>query len=301
MIASYFSSSLKNGDKLHYIGSHQEEFGGEAFYPWELFERLVTETEECLIESSCKIEKDKLYPVRFNLALGIERLLENFEITLDFFHKVESRADVKIDCGLLYKFLGTNFNFSKVEGLQTGVDLRSEIAKSRLKLVIRVNDYPEKIEAALALHSDSDTKEFRQLLLYSCLVIGFDFYLDGRSAIELYPEIKKQEFEQPEVRQRLAQVLSPQALLPVKACRQFGVGFSKANPDKIVYYQLENKNDLPNYFSLNDSARRVHAFYQQQPIGPSMWVGLPERELLGGTIQNISLYYQKYFGSKTEN
>lgn len=298
---TYLSSSFKSDEKLHYIGAHQAAFEGEPFYPLEIFERLAEETEGGLIESSCKVKKDRIYPVRFNLNFfGAEKRIENFNRTLDFFHEAESRADVKLDWELLQKFFNPTFDFSKVEGLQTAVDLRSEIAQSRLKLVVRIKDYPEKIEHALALHSDSDTEEFRKLLLYSCLVIGFDFYLDGRSAIELYPEIKKQEFLQRDIQQQILQVLSPQALKPLNGSSMFGVGFSKTNPDKIVYYQLENKNDLLNYFSLNDAARKVHAFYQEQPVRPSMWVGLPEREMLGGTIQNVNLYYQKYFGQETE-
>ncbi len=298
---TYLSSSLKSDEKLHYIGAHQTAFEGEPFYPLEVFERLTAETEGGLVESSCKIEKDKIYPVRFNLSFGAETLIENFNRTLNFFHEAENRTDVKVDLELLQKFLSPTFDFSKLKGLQTGVDLRSELGQSRLKLVVRIKDYPEKIEQALALHSDSDTEEFRQLLLYSCLVIGFDFYLDGRSAIELYPEIKKQDFLRRDIQQQILQVLSPQALRPLNASSMLMVGFSKTNPDKIVYYQLENKNDLLNYFSLNDAARRVHAFYQEQPVRPSMWVGLPERELLGGTIQNINLYYQKYFGQETKN
>ncbi|WP_422836380.1 DUF5838 family protein, partial [Aphanizomenon flos-aquae] len=36
----------------------------------------------------------------------------------------------------------------------------------------------------------------------------------------------------------------------------------------VLYYNLKNKQDLANYFKLNDAAQRVHSFYQNQDILP---------------------------------
>ena len=293
-----YNNSLLNVVKLHFIGAHKSAFDIEYLYPLDIFEQLVAQTEECGLEVSCKIEGDKLYPARFNLTFGRKRLPDFFKQVLDFFYQVEGRVGVTLNYELLQEFLGDNFDWSKVEALQTGVDLRQEMASSRLKLVFRIKDYPEKLEKAASLNSDCDTPGFRALFSYSSLVIGFDFYLDGRSEIELYPEIYKEDFQQIEVQQKLLQVLPPSALQPLEACKTIGVGFSKANPgNKLVYYYLEDKNNFLNYFLANDLARKVHAFYQQQPVSNRIWVGVSERELSGGIIQNINLYYHRYFGS----
>ncbi len=292
-----YNNLLNSEAKLHSIGAHKNAFEIEYLYPFDIFEQLVAETGECGLEFSCKIERERIYPARINLSYGEDRnFADSFKQILSFFHQVAGRVGVTINYKLLQEFLGNNFDWSKVEGLQTGVDLRQEVTNSRLKLIIRIKDYPEKLETAAALNRDCDTQGFRALLLYSVLVIGFDFYLDGRSEIELYPEIKKEDFQRVDVQQRLLQVLSPAALQPLEACNVTMVGFSKANPDnKIVYYRLEDKNNFLNYFSPNDLAQKVHAFYQQQPVLDSMWIGLPEQELRGGIIQNINLYYNQSF------
>lgn len=296
---TYHNFLLNRDAKLHSISAHKSVFEIEALYPLDIFEQLVAQTEECNLEFSCKIEGDRLYPARFNLNFRQKKSFPDFfKQILGFFHQVEGRVGVTLNYDLLQKFLGNNFDWSKVQMLQTGVDLRQEVAASRLKLVLRIKDYPEKLETAAILNSDCDVSEFRTLLIHSALVIGFDFYLDGRSEIELYPGIYKEDFQRIEVRQKLLQVLSPPALRPLEVCMMTGVGFSKANPDrKRVYYYLEDKNDFLNYFLVNDVARKVHAFYQQQFLLNGMWLGLPERELSGGIIQNINLYYQQFFGS----
>lgn len=292
-----YNNLLNSDAKLHSIGAHKKTFEIESLYPLNIFEQLVAETGECGLEFSCKIERDQIYPARINLSYREDQnFADSFKQILSFFHQVAGRAGVKINYKLLQKFLGNNFDWSKVERLITGVDLRQDVSNSRLKLVIRIKDYPEKIETAAALNRDGDTQGFRKLLIYSVLVVGFDFYLDGRSEIELYPEIKKEDFQQIYVQQRLLEVLSPTALRPLEDCSVMGVGFSKANPNnKIIYYYLEEKNNFLNYFYPNDLARKVHAFYQQQPVSDGMWIGLPERELRGGIIQNINLYYNQSF------
>ncbi|WP_293123803.1 LynF/TruF/PatF family peptide O-prenyltransferase [Microcoleus sp. bin38.metabat.b11b12b14.051] len=292
-----YNNILNSEAKLHAIGAHKNAFEIESLYPLDIFEQLVAKTGECGLEFSCKIERERLYPARFNLSFGQDRkFADSFQQILSFFHQVAGRVGVTINYDLLQEFLGHNFDWSKVEGLQTGVDLRPEIPNSRLKLIFRIKDYPERLETAIALNRDCDTEEFRALLIYSVLVIGFDFFLDGRSEIELYPEIQRADFQRIDVQQRLLQVLSLPALQPLEASNVMMVGFSKANPDnKIVYYSLEDKNNFLNYFSANDLTRKVHAFYQQQPVLKSMWIGLAERELSAGIIQNINLYYNQSF------
>ncbi|MDM3850231.1 DUF5838 family protein [Dolichospermum sp. UHCC 0684] len=67
------------------------------------------------------------------------------------------------------------------------------------------------------------------------------------------------------------------------------------NPNPVLYYNLKNKQDLANYFKLNDAAQRVHSFYQNQDILPNMWVGTVQKELEKTRIENVRLYYYKSF------
>ena len=82
---------------------------------------------------------------------------------------------------------------------------------------------------------------------------------------------------------------------PLEVTSLFGFGFSKANNNPVLYYQLKNKQDLTTYFKINDTAQRVHSFYQHQDILPNMWVGTAQQELEKTRIENIRLYYYKLF------
>jgi len=148
---------------------------------------------------------------------------------------------------------------------------------------------------AIAKQLCGNYPELQKLIRYDTLHIGFDFYLDGRSAIELYPEVKREEFKQIQVRKLLEEILSPSALKPLDISTMMGIGFSQTNQANVLYYHLEICQEFLNYFSVNDAARRVHSFYLQQQRAGKMWVALSESELIAGRIENINLYYSKAF------
>lgn len=284
---------LESSNKLYYIDLHKRVFEVENLYSLDIFENFVEEIEKnsknCILESSCKMDRDKFYPARFNIGFDLENV-EQLNAVYNFFRQVEAGADVQVDYCLIQQFFAEDFDFSKVTEFMVGVDLRRELAKSKLKLALTITDYPEKLKLAIALHGGLD-ETLQTLLVSNSLHLGFDLSLSGGSDIELYPNILKRELQQIHIQQRLAKVLSTQALQPLPASRRFGVGLSKANAEKIVYYYLENFDDFLNYFAANDTARRVHAHYRKQPV-KEMCVGLPESQFLAGTIQKMNLYYE---------
>nr|BCR82584.1 prenyltransferase [Microcystis aeruginosa] len=286
---------LKSNKKLYYISAHKHAFEIDNLYPLNLFEGFVEriekieKTENCVLESSCKIDHDKLYPVRFNIGFP-NNSIKQLHAVMDFFRRVESRVDVKLNLSLFQQFIGNDFKLDKMTDLMLGIDLRRDLSDSRLKIGLTIEDYPEKQKAAVILNNNID-EVTSNLLISNRLHIGFDFYLNGRSEMELYPHIMQQDFQKLDVQQRLSKVLSPPALQVVPACTRICVGISKANRDKIIYYYLENMGDFLNYFTVNDTARKVHAYYLKQPV-VEMCVALPESELLAGTtIKNLNLYY----------
>jgi LynF/TruF/PatF family peptide O-prenyltransferase len=213
--------------------------------------------------------------------------------SLAFFRQVENRVGVQLDYSLLQQLLGINFDFNKVTVFSTGVDLRNHLADSSVKMHIRLEDYPEKINQALLLTDDpNDLLSVRDFLS----VIGLDFYFDGRSAIEIYPEVVEADFLKAETQEKVWRHFPRFVLEPLEVTSLFGFGFSKANNNPVLYYHLKNRQNLTNYFKLSDTAQRVHSFYQHQDILPNMWVGTAQQELEKTRIENIRLYYYKYFG-----
>ncbi len=108
--------------------------------------------------------------------------------SLAFFQQVENRVGVQLDYSLLQGFLGDNFDFSKLEVLTAGIDLRTNLADSSLKMHIRIGDYPEKLATAFVLSDGVADSNYLSGFVH---LIGFDFYFNGKSAIEIYAEIRE--------------------------------------------------------------------------------------------------------------
>lgn len=281
---------------MRFINAHLAAFEIEPLYPLEIFKDFVAKVDaDCAIESSCKIEADRLLGSRF-LIFFFQEFEGRLAQILDFFRQVESRAEVQINYDLLQQFLGKTFDFSKVEVLTTGIDLRPNVTDSSLKIHIRLIDYPEKIDAAVAL-GGNNTTALRLVELQSVPQIGFDFFLDGRSEIELYFELKKEQRQQPDIQAFLKQSFSPPVLQPLKATNLFHIALSKANAEPVLYYQLHDIKDLFTYFTINNTAQRVQAFYQHQATLFYMWVGVTQQELNNNRIENVRLYYHQRFMS----
>ena len=295
MIVDVIQKDRIKEQKLQFVRNHQHAFDVEPIYPLPLFEDFAASIEgDCHLEASCKIESDKLVASRFMFFFQdkAQQWQKYLNQSLTFFSQVENRVGVQIDYSLLQQFLGSNFDFNKVTVLSAGIDLRNNLAESSLKMHIRIKDYPEKLNKALFLTSDSeDLISVRRYLS----VVGFDFYFNGRSEIELYPEVQEEDFAKPETQDLVWRHFPKFVLEPLKVTSLFGFGFSKANNNPVLYYHLKNRQDLTNYFKLNDTAQRVHSFYQNQDILPNMWVGTAQKELEKTRIENIRLYYYKSF------
>lgn len=295
MIADVIQKDRIKEQKLQFIRNHQQAFDVEPIYPLPLFEDFVMSVEgDCSIEASCKIESDKLIASRFLLFFKdkAQQWQKYLYQSLAFFSQVETQVGVQIDYSLLQQFLGDNFDFSKLTVLSAGIDLRNNLSESSLKMHIRIEDYPEKLKTAFAL---SDNTANSHYLGNFVSLIGFDYYFNGTSEIEIYAEVQEEDFFKPEINNLVWQHFPKTALEPLKASSLFFTGLSKANNNPVLYYHLKNKQDLVNYFKLNDSAQRVHSFYQHQDILPQMWVGTAQKELEKTRIENIRLYYYKHF------
>ena len=271
IVAEIQKNSLKE-QRIQFIRNHQQAFDVEPSYPLRLFEDFVMEVEgNCDIEASCKIELDKLIASRFMLFFKYQSQEWQKCLTqsLAFFRQVENRVGVQLDYSLLQKFLGHNFDFSKLEVLSAGLDLRTNLADSSLKIHIRIKDYPEKLQTAFVLSdgaADSDyLSEFVEL-------IGFDFYFNGKSEIEIYAELQEDDFFRPETINLVWRHFPDSVLKPLQGSSLFFTGLSKANNNPVLYYHLKDRQGLTNYFKINDTAQRVHSFYQHQDILP-IYVG----------------------------
>jgi LynF/TruF/PatF family peptide O-prenyltransferase len=296
MVTSAIQTTSLSDQRLRFIKAHRQAFEVEpSLYPLEIFEDFIAKLDDnsvSSLEASCKIEADKLLAARF-LAFINPPFESSLAQALKFYRQVENRVGVRLNYDLLEQFIGKSFDFSKVRRFTVGVDLRQNLADSSLKMHIVLDNYPEKVATALALDGNHYSDALRWIALQTVSLVGFDFYLDGRSEIEFYSELTEEQFQQPQIRALLEQSFSPAALEPLKVSDAFYTGLSKANANPVLYYHLKDKKELLNYFAINDMARKVHAFYQHQEVLAAMWVGVAQQELLNSRIDNIRLYYYK--------
>ena len=298
MVTSAIQTTSLSDQRLRFIKAHRQAFEVEpSLYPLEIFEDFIAKLDDnsvSSLEASCKIEADKLLAARF-LAFINPPFESSLAQALKFYRQVENRVGVRLNYDLLEQFIGKSFDFSKLRRFTVGVDLRQNLADSSLKMHIVLDNYPEKVATALALEGNHYSDELRWIALQTVHLVGFDFYLNGRSEIELYSELTEEQFQQPQSRALLEQSFPPAVLEPLQVSDLFYIGLSKANANPVLYYHLKNKKDLLNNFAINDMARKVHDFYQHQEVLAEMWVGVAQQELVNNRIENIRLYYYKSF------
>lgn len=247
---------------LRYINEHKQAFDIEYFYPLDIFENFAEQTQNWGIECSCKIENDKFYPTRFNF-FAKKFTFKEVSLVFELFRRVETRCDVKLDYGTINKFLGNNFDFSKVTKIVTGVDLREDFSASRLKFWFWLDNYPEKLEIAISLLGDR--KDLRLLYVNNSWLVDFDFYLNGKSTIELYPSMSQEELQKADVKLKLAQVLSVPAFNVLDNFSSVLIGFTQTNQDRLIYGYLINPNEFIENLH-NDIANKVNNYYRSKNV-----------------------------------
>ncbi|QEI40303.1 hypothetical protein BMF77_00868 [Dolichospermum sp. UHCC 0315A] len=273
---------------LTHIGKHKQVFEIEDYlFPLGHFEKLVQGQKDAIIDCACKIDHDRLHAARFTLTWTKPDAKSQINAALNFFNAVAARVEVKLNYQLLHKFLGNNFDFSKVIKVLIGVDARREVKDSRLKLFIWIDNYLEKTETAISLCGNSP--ELRSILTNNNLLIGFDFSLNGSHEIEVYPTLSAEEFVRENVQIRLAKILPAKALEFLKVCHLLQIGFSQANESKILYFHPTDHNYFVDNLG-NHLADRVHAYYRHQAVR-ALVVCIPESELIKSSIQKLNMYY----------
>jgi LynF/TruF/PatF family peptide O-prenyltransferase len=288
------STSSSSEQSLRYFSEHKRAFDVENFYSLDCFESFLKAQCRSTIDCACKVDFDRLHAARFTLGFNAQpdgpNLQRKIADAFRFFKKVEARVGANLNYQLLQQLLDRDFNFSQVSKIFVGIDARAEVLESRLKLFVWLENYPDKVETAIDLCKyQSDEANVRALILNNSLLVGFDFYLNGKANVEIYPTLNRVEFLRPDIRAQLLQLLPSQALPLLEMCYALQIGFSQANDSKILYFHPLDPGDFINLLG-NEMAKKVQAYYQHQPI-KALVVCIPEAELLNHSINRLNLYY----------
>jgi len=300
-ITPVFPHNYLQEQRLRFIQAHRDAFDVTSDFPLPLLEKLVIEIEgSCIIEPSCKIERDKLHAGRFLIFSDRENTWhKTLPQALNFLDSIESRVGVKINRDSLLKFLAAHINSGKIMGISTGLDLRSELGKSSVKIHFMLYENSEElVSTAIALDGGHYPIELVQVLLKDCRIIGFDFFLNGHSEVELYGyssekqgSIHRGEY----LRYYIKKNFSQKVISLLDIADHFMAGFSKANVEPVLYYCFDNIKDIPKYFCFNGLGNRVYDFGRSQDSIIMTLIGVTEGSLNVERLDDFRLYYRKEF------
>lgn len=293
VVASSYGQNRQE-ENLRYIEDHKQIFDIENSYLLDSFEEFIGEQRKGKggsMSCCCNIEKDRLYPARF--AYLCEMLvadpaikLLDLEEFLSFSRRLEGRPEVQIDRRLLQQFLATGLDPSKVVLQAFAIDDRSELRHSRIKMYITIKDYPEKIATAIALCGEQ--RDWEKLIVNGTLQVGFDFFFDNRSAVELYPTFYPADLQRPDVQAYLAEKLPARALQMLKESKTLQIGISDENDSDVLYFK--SPNNIVDQLG-NEMVKQVHSQYRNR-VFHDLYVGIPESEFSATSIQRVKMYYQ---------
>jgi LynF/TruF/PatF family peptide O-prenyltransferase len=248
--------------------------------PWlRHFESLVTIAERATIEASCKVANGRRHACRFNLFFH-ENTKNGYALIRDFLARGAADTHGHLDTRQLEAFVGDDLDFARVSKVVTGVDLRASPGDSRLKIWFVLQDYPERVERALRFRQ-TDAR-LRRLIVHDGFLVGFDFHLDGRSSVKLYPYLRDQDLT------NVDGVLSDAAMQAMRQCSMTHVYFSHHDPVVFQFHPHDPDAFVRAYLDA-DLYASVHSIYQGRRL-LDMVVSLREGDL-GGNATDCALYY----------
>ncbi|MEG4851140.1 DUF5838 family protein [Microcoleus sp. B5-D4] len=286
----------RHEDNLRYIEEHKQIFDIENTYLLNLFEEFVGKRRQDKggsISCCCNIECDRYYPGRFYYLSEVYvpnpavRLID-LEDFLTFSRQIEARSEVQLNLGLLQQFLAAGLDPSKLDMVSVGIDVRSELRPSRIKLYFNIRDYPEKTAIATALCGEQ--RNWEQLIVNGTLLVGFDFFFDNRAAVEVYPTFYPNDLQRPDVQGYLADILPARAFQLVKETQVLQIGISSENDSDVIYFCMVNSpNSFVDYLG-NEMVKQVHEPYRNR-VFHGLYIGVPESEFAANSIQRVKMYY----------
>ncbi len=298
-----FQHSILQERRLQFMRAHQEAFDVEPEFLLPLLENLAQALESrCVVELSCKVESNQLFAARINVCYR-DAWPQSLVQALNFLDEVETRVGIQINRDLLQQFLAVHINSTKILWNTIGIDLRPKLEDSSVKIHIGIDperDTEELIMTAIALDGSHYSPELTQVLLKDSYMIGFDFFLNGNTEVELYtscPGGKDQLVGNQGIylKSYAQRNFSSKVISLIESSDIFMAGFSKANTEPVMYFGFNNIEDMPKYFLFNSLGHRIYDFCRSQGSGPLPCVGVTQKDLESHHLENLRFYYRREF------
>jgi LynF/TruF/PatF family peptide O-prenyltransferase len=278
---------------LAHLAAHQRAFRVGFSSPLKHLIELIGNVKSATLECSVKMERGRTHPARFNVWFREPASEQLLAAALSFLAKVEKSEKVRFNDWAFRRFR-KNMNFARIEALVTGVDLRKPGAGSRLKIWFKLRDYPQKVEQAFKLGSSSAS--LRQLQIRPGLLVGFDFYFDGRTAIKIYTRIERADLYDRVARIRLGSVLPEPLLGYLESCDWAYVSLTSDFSDRVLHFRPSDLKSFVARIMDKDRAARILNHPCNQDALDTV-LSVREKELLAARVRNYNLYFMHGAGS----
>lgn len=264
---------------------HKKRFDLEETTQLKLFEEFLQSAPEYLIECSCKVKKEEMFPYRFNVFFD-KNLIKSTNCIFDFLKNISENGAI-LNYDILKKIFSSKINIKKLEVVSLGIDFRKELKDSRVKCFFETNSrYYELFNLAMNLHGVSE--KVSEVMFKNRLIIGVDLFFDGKTQIKLYAPFKKFELKNEVIFNNLNKIFPNQVFELLSKNKTLYISFKGPPFNRILSFypkdlnkttkQLDNKilTSLANSidYSLDDCI-----------------VSLEEEEINIGKIENFNFYY----------
>lgn len=278
---------------------HKKEFGLEENKFLLLFEKLLSTPPCSILECSAQISPKGTHGARFRLGYEQQNIQKGLCLLDDFLDKISRCENVLLNRDILSQIVNNDLDVSRIIALGIGLDYKTNNSDSKVKCYLMAREYPEKIEQVLSLHLPLD--DIRDYLVHEEFVFGIDMHLDGRTGVEIYPYLDRQDLNNAALMGKFK--LRDAVLGLIKECNLLHISFegdgrrvlhffNPQSPARFVRL-LGNRRLSLAYSSVQILNYILSKSYQLNPVSVNLC--LIEDEIIANDIQNIGLQYALTF------
>jgi LynF/TruF/PatF family peptide O-prenyltransferase len=256
---------------------HKKKFGLQDNTFLRLFEALLSTSPCSILECSVKISPQGTHAGRLRLGYGQQDIQEGLHTIYDFLHDIARSKKVRLSRSMLSQIINNE-----------------DTNNSKVKCYLLLGDYPEKVDQILSLHPPIDG--IRDYLVHKDFGVGIAMYFDGRTSIEIYPYLERQDLNNAALMDKLKlrdvlRVLIEEFNLRHISFEEDGrrlLHFNPQHPTRFVHV-LNNRQLSLAYSHVQIMNYILSQSYQLDAV--SVALCLVEDEILAKDIKNISLHY----------
>jgi LynF/TruF/PatF family peptide O-prenyltransferase len=278
---------------------HKKEFGLAENKYLRLFEELLSTPPCSILECSAQISPKSTHGARLRLGYEKQNIQKGLCLLDDFLDKISQCENVLLNRDMLSQIVNNDLDISRIIALGIGLDYKTNNSDSKVKCYLMIREYPEKVDQVLSLHPPLDG--IRDYLIHEEFTFGIDMHLDGRTGIEIYPFLDRQDFNNTALMGKFK--LRDAVLGLIKECNLLHISFDGDGRRVLHFF---NPQSPARFVRLLGNCRLSLAYssvqilnyilsrsYEKVPVSVNLC--LIEDEIIAKDIQNIGLQYALTF------